>query len=86
MLKARISKDGRVVEESARKAAFRLIETVGNRLFLNRKPFYMRGVLDQGYNPWGLYTYPAIEGMEPGTMEFDIRKAKEYGLMRAFSS
>lgn len=78
-LKARISKDGRVVEESARKAAFRLIETVGNRLFLNRKPFYMRGVLDQGYNPWGLYTYPAIEGMEPGTMEFDIRKAKEYG-------
>ncbi len=39
----------------------------------------MRGVLDQGYNPWGLYTYPAIEGMEPGTMEFDIRKAKEYG-------
>ena len=67
-LKARISKDGRVVEESARKAAFRLIETVGNRLFLNRKPFYMRGVLDQGYNPWGLYTYPAIEGMEPGTM------------------
>ncbi len=78
-LKARVSMDGRVVEESARKAAFRLIETVGNRLFLNRKPFYMRGVLDQGYTPWGLYTYPAVEGMKPGSMEFDIRKAKEYG-------
>lgn len=78
-LKARVSMDGRVVEESARKAAFRLIETVENRLFLNRKPFYMRGVLDQGYNPWGLYTYPAVEGMKPGSMEFDIRKAKEYG-------
>lgn len=79
VLKAQVKKEGYVAEESFRKAGFRLIEAVGNRLFLNRKPFYMRGVLDQGYNPWGLYTYPKIEGMEPGSMEFDIRKAKEYG-------
>ena len=78
-LKARIKQDGRVIEEGVRKAGFRLIEAVGNRLLLNKEPFYMRGVLDQGYNPWGLYTYPQIRGTEPGSMEFDIRKAAEYG-------
>ncbi len=78
-LKVHIKQDGRVIEEGVRKAGFRLIETVGNRMFLNKEPFYMRGVLDQGYNPWGLYTYPRIRGTEPGSMEFDIRKAAEYG-------
>lgn len=78
-LRARVSIDGCVAAEGVRKAGFRLIEALGNQLYLNRQPFYMRGVLDQGYNPWGLYTHPRIAGMEPGSMEYDIRKAKEYG-------
>lgn len=78
-LKVVVRKEGRVADEGSRKVGFRLIEAVGNRLFLNRELFYMRGVLDQGYNPWGLYTYPKEKGMEPGSMEFDIRKAREYG-------
>jgi len=33
-------------------------------IFLNNKPIYIRGVLDQGYNPWGIYTYPSSFSIE----------------------
>lgn len=36
----------------------RSLEVHGRRLFLNSKPLYMHLVLDQGYNPDGLYTAP----------------------------
>ena len=34
------------------------------RLCLNNRAFFMNGVLDQGYNPEGLMTYPSDEAME----------------------
>ena len=44
------------------------------RLFLNGKPYFHNGLLDQGYWPDGLYTAPTDEAMI-----FDIRTAKESG-------
>ncbi len=44
------------------------------RFFLNGRPCFLRGVLDQGYWPDGLMTPPA-----PEALELDIRAMKEAG-------
>lgn len=44
------------------------------RVFLNGKPYYQNGVLDQGYWPDGLYTPPSDEAFV-----YDILKMKELG-------
>ena len=44
------------------------------RLFLNNRPIFHNGLLDQGYWPDGLLTPPSDEAML-----FDIQKAKELG-------
>lgn len=44
------------------------------RLFLNNKPYFHNGLLDQGYWPDGLYTPPSDEAMI-----FDIQSAKNLG-------
>ena len=45
-----------------------------NRLFLNGRPYFHNGVLDQGYFPDGLYTPPSDEAMVN-----DIRQMKALG-------
>ena len=44
------------------------------RLFLNGKPLFQLGLLDQGWWPDGLYTAPTDEALA-----FDIQKTKELG-------
>ena len=44
------------------------------RVFLNNRPYFQAGVLDQGYWPEGLYTAPCDEALQ-----FDIRSAKTLG-------
>lgn len=44
------------------------------RIYLNNKPYFQNGLLDQGYWPDGLYTTPNDKALI-----FDIRKAKELG-------
>ena len=44
------------------------------RLYLNGKPFFQNGLLDQGYWPDGLYTAPSDEALV-----FDIQTAKDLG-------
>jgi hypothetical protein len=44
------------------------------KIFLNNKPYFQNGLLDQGYWPDGLYTAPSDEAMI-----YDIQKAKELG-------
>ena len=46
---------------------------------VNGNPVYLRGVLDQGYNPWGIYTYPSLTGEGPGSVSFDVKAAGECG-------
>ncbi len=44
------------------------------RIYLNHKPYFQRGLLDQGYWPDGLYTAPSDEAMI-----YDIKQAKALG-------
>ncbi len=52
--------------------------------YINNKIVYIRGVLDQGYNPWGIYTYPYGRELIKGSMGFDIEAARicGYNLIR----
>jgi beta-galactosidase/beta-glucuronidase len=54
--------------------AMRKFSVKNARLCLNNRVFFMNGVLDQGYNPEGLMTYPSDEAMIR-----DIRTAKDMG-------
>ena len=54
--------------------AMRGVSVQNGRIFLNGKPYFMNGVLDQGYNPEGLLTYPSDEAMIA-----DIQLAKSMG-------
>ena len=44
------------------------------RFFLNNRPYFHKGLLDQGYYPDGLYTAPSDEALQ-----YDIRKMKSLG-------
>ena len=44
------------------------------RIFLNNKPYFQKGVLDQGYWPDGLYTAPSDEALI-----YDIQTMKNLG-------
>ncbi|WP_156225860.1 glycoside hydrolase family 2 TIM barrel-domain containing protein [Pseudactinotalea suaedae] len=59
-------------------------------IHLNNRPLYVRGVLDQGYNPWGLYTYTGetagpdlrtgtVDDPGRGSMLLDLRNARDLG-------
>ncbi len=39
----------------------RTVEIKPDALYLNGRPFFMRLILDQGFNPDGIYTYPSDE-------------------------
>lgn len=78
-LTAAVFRKGRIVGNAARKVGFRRMEAKEQKLWLNGMPIFIRGVLDQGYHPYGIYTYPFIRGKRAGSMEGDICKAKEYG-------
>ncbi len=54
--------------------AMRKFAVADGKLWLNGEPYFLNGVLDQGYTPEGLYTYPSDEAMIS-----DIRLAKEMG-------
>lgn len=57
-----------------RKTEIRKDKNGVKRLFLNGKPYFHNGLLDQGYWPDGLYTAPSDEAMI-----FDIQTAKSLG-------
>jgi Glycosyl hydrolases family 2, TIM barrel domain/Glycosyl hydrolases family 2, sugar binding domain/Glycosyl hydrolases family 2 len=54
---------------------FRKFETRDGKFWLNGKPFYMRGALDQDYYPEGICTPPSLAFLED-----QLRKAKALGL------
>ncbi len=57
-----------------RKIEIKTDEKQISRIYLNNKPYFQAGLLDQGYWPDGLYTAPSDEAMI-----YDIMKAKELG-------
>lgn len=49
-------------------------------VYLNGRPVYLIGILDQGYNPWGIYTYRSYGPKElPGSIQNDLEIAKALG-------
>ncbi|MDZ4830840.1 MAG: glycoside hydrolase family 2 TIM barrel-domain containing protein [Phycisphaerae bacterium] len=64
--------------------AFRTIEVKRDRLgfprvLLNGKPYFMLGLLDQGWWPDGLYTAPTIDAM---TYDLEVTKALGFNTVR----
>ena len=54
--------------------ALRKIENIDNRLYLNNKPIFIKGLLDQGYFERGIFT-----PVDPKEYETDILNMKELG-------
>ncbi len=54
-------------------------EAKGRYISVNEEKVYIRGVMDQGYNPWGIYTYPKLRGNVKGSAEFDVVAAEDCG-------
>ncbi len=54
--------------------AFRTYAVQNGRLTLNGKPYFLRGVLDQGFWPDGIYTPPTDEAIK-----FDVEMTKKLG-------
>ena len=66
--------DSVVSYTALRKTAIQKDEKGINRLFLNNKPLFQFGPLDQGWWPDGLYTAPTDEALK-----FDIQATKDLG-------
>lgn len=56
-----------------------LIDEQYQYVYINNQATYIRGIMDQGYNPWGIYTYPFTENHKRGSMGYDIEMAQNFG-------
>lgn len=78
-MKVSLSKEGKMLDEVKSYTAFRKISSGRDangimRMFLNNKPLFQFGPLDQGWWPDGLYTAPTDEALL-----YDIKKTKDWG-------
>ena len=78
-LTVKLSKGGKTVDEvksyfGMRKIAIQKDEKGVDRIFLNNKPYFNLGTLDQGFWPDGLYTAPT-----DNALKFDIEAIKAMG-------
>lgn len=69
-------KNGNAVDKVSSYAGMRKIHQVGNQLFLNNKPVYLRLVLDQGFYPDGVWTAPT---------DADLKKDIELSMAAGFN-
>lgn len=78
-MKVSLTKGGKILDEVKSYTAFRKISAQRDskgimRMFLNNKPVFQYGPLDQGWWPDGLYTAPTDDALA-----FDIQKTKDFG-------
>jgi len=73
-LKAKLAEDAVKSYFGMRKVSIAKDEEGVDRIFLNNKPYFNLGVLDQGFWPDGLYTAPTDEALA-----FDIKAIKAMG-------
>lgn len=59
-----LSADGTVTDKVLSYAGMRKVHIVGNRIFLNNEPVYLRLVLDQGFYPDGVWTAPSDDALK----------------------
>lgn len=69
-----LKQDGKIQDTATTYAAFRTYGIQNGRLTLNGKPYFLRGVLDQGYWPDGIYTPPT-----DAAIRFDVETTKRLG-------
>jgi beta-galactosidase/beta-glucuronidase len=69
-----LRKDGKALDRVTSYFGFREVGIERNRLTINRRPVYLKLVLDQGYWPDGILTPPTDEAIQ-----YDIRLTKEMG-------
>jgi beta-galactosidase/beta-glucuronidase len=65
----------KILDEVKSYTAFRTIGLQNRRLTLNGKPYFLRGVLDQGFWPDGIYTPPTDDAIQN-----DVLMTKAFGL------
>jgi hypothetical protein len=65
----------RILDQVKSYAGFRIIRLQNRRLTLNGKPYFLRGVLDQGFWPDGIYTPPTDDAIKN-----DVLMTKAFGL------
>ena len=73
-----LREDGKVVDEVKTYMAFRSVGIANGRLTLNGKPYFYRGVLDQGFWPDGIYTPPT-----DAAIRNDVEMTKKMGFNMA---
>ena len=73
-VRARLYDGSRLVDEMEEPCGFRTVEARDGRIFLNGRPLYLRGALDQAYYPETIYTPPSLD-----LLERQLRQAKALG-------
>ena len=73
-VRVRLLRDGREVDRVRSYTAFRTARIRDGRFELNGRPYVLKGVLDQGYWPDGVYTAPS-----DAALRRDVVMAKQYG-------
>jgi beta-galactosidase/beta-glucuronidase len=68
-------KGGKIIEQVKSYAGLRKIEVIGNKIYLNNKPIFLRFALIQGFYPNGVWTARSDE-----MLKSDIKRAKRVGL------
>jgi len=58
-----LDKEGKVIDKVSSYSGMRKIHVEGNRMYLNNKAIFLRFVLDQGFNPDGIWTAPSDEAL-----------------------
>lgn len=74
-LKLVLQQSGQPVDEIASYAGFRSVAIKDKRLCLNGRPYFLRGVLDQGFWPDGIYTPPTDDAIRN-----DVAMTRAFGL------
>jgi len=74
----RLKQGGKTLDEVRSYCAFRQYTIKNGRLTLNGKPYFLRGVLDQGYWPDGILTPPT-----DAAIRYDVQMTKRLGFNMA---
>ncbi len=72
---ARLEVNGVSTHTVSKSCGFRTVEARDGRIYLNGKPIYLRGALDQAYYPETIYTPGSLEALEA-----QAQAAKDLGL------
>lgn len=77
-LSLKLTQNGKTLDEVTSYTGFRSMGVANGRLTLNGKPYFYRGVLDQGFWPDGIYTPPSDEAIR-----YDVEMTKKLGFNMA---